>query len=254
MIRIYYSPKGTPIVKASDLHKELNIQESLSEWFPKMIAFGFVNKQDYFKLTKGIEEGEDEWSVHIEMAKTIAFLQKSKLGQELREYLLFLERQKSEGELLTRQQIEALMDIADVLGLFSVQTFLQNEHCTKFLVNSKPKAWWEYRARLFGYSADQIKEMIEKYGIKYESQRQSLFHLDRHELIRVACVDLFKLLGKSDEYALNMGSTAELFAKKLKTQIYDDRKMSLSFTSQQQNKTINSIKNYKNNPALLDSF
>lgn len=260
MLRVHNSKKNTPFVIASELYRELQIEEPFVKWFRSMIALGFKADIDHWMyfVQKEQPTGEvinvPEWSVRLDMAKHIALIQNNELGRQLRNYLLTLDQQKEDGALLTSPQIEALMDIAEVLGLFSVQKYLESEHHTQFIVNSKTTEWWDYRAKLFGLTADDVRSIIEKYGIKYESQRQALFHIDKFELVRRAAIDLFKVLGKSDEYAQNMGKTAKMLAERLKVSVYNDIGMSLNFNSDKQNTTIQEIQNYKAPTNLLKTF
>jgi anti-repressor protein len=260
MINIYKSKKGTSYVHASDLHTELEIQTPLAIWFPRMIEYGFTENVDYYQFNKivnlaqGGSVNKFEWSVHIEMAKHIAMIQRSVKGKAIREYLLDLDRKRNDGELLTREQITALIEITGVLGLFSMQSYLEKEHYESFILANKPENWWSHRAWLFGFTTKDLKEIVEVLGIKYRNQKQSIFYIDKFELVRIATVDLFLSLGKSTEFAINISKTAESLAKTMGIEIYDDRNMSISFTNDKQKNTISQIQNRRQQSTLLDNF
>jgi anti-repressor protein len=260
MIEIHKSKKGTPFVIASDLHRELEIGTPLAIWFPRMIEYGFTENIDYyqFNINVKLEQGGNtvryDWSVHIEMAKHIAMIQRSTRGKALREYFLDLERKRNQGELLTREQIIALIEITNVLGLFSMQEYLHDEHFNVFTLTNKPNEWWAHRAWIFGFSAKDLREMVEALGKKYRNQQQALFHIDKFELVRIATVDLFMAMGKSQEYALNIGRTAEDLSKTMGIEIYDDRDLPLNFTTERQKNMIDQIKNRRQKETLLDKF
>lgn len=260
MIQIYHSKKGTPFVLASDLHQELEIGTPLSKWFPRMIEYGFTQDVDYYQFDKKVALVQGgftisyDWSVHIEMAKHIAMIQRSPKGKAMREYLLDLDRKRNDGELLTREQIIALIEITSVMGLFSMQTYLEKEHFDVFVLNNKPNLWWSHRAWLFGFTTKDLKEMVEALGKKYRNQRQALFHVDKYELVNMATVDLFIAMGKSQQYAVNIGHTAEELAKTMGIQIYNDKDMPLNFTTDRQKTMIDQIKNRKQKQNLLDKF
>lgn len=258
MIDIYHSKKGTPYVWASELHKELNIGIPLSQWFPRMIEYGFTKNQDYsqhnkiVKLVQGESKMKYDWAVQIDMAKHIAMIQQTERGKALRYYLLNLDSKVQEGKLLNYQQISVLFDLCRVFGLFSIQEYLESEHYAVF--EDKHENWWKYRARILGQSTADLKGMMKVIGKKYQSQRQALFHIDKYELIKRATFDLFKAMGKSDEYAKNVGDFAKQIATELKPEIYDDRKMSINFKTDKQKKTINQIHNRTKVNGLLDKF
>jgi hypothetical protein len=173
------------------------------------------------------------------------------LEKKMRSYLLSLDKKVSEGLLLTHQQVSALFEICKVLGYFSVQDFLEREH---FEVFNQPQKWWNYRAKLFGHSAESLKKMLEAMNKKYKSQRQALMHLKKYELIKIAAIDLFIAMGKNEEYAKNAAMFVEKIALEIKPEIYDDRNTSIDFKSPKQIDTINKIKTVKIDKKILDKF
>lgn len=258
MIEVYYSKKGTPYVRASDLHHELNIGTPLSMWFPRMIEYGFVENQDFSRHNKivttanNMEKAKFDWAVRVDMAKHIAMIQRTERGKAIRQYLISLDNKVQEGELLNRQQVSAIFDLCRVFGFFSVQKYLEKEHHKIF--DSKNENWWAYRARVLGSPTADLKEMMKAINKKYKNQRQALFHLDKYELIKRASFDLFKAMGKSDEYAENVGTFTKEIAKELKPEIYDDTNAPIHFKTDKQEKTINEIHNRDKPNGLLEKF
>ena len=260
MIDIHKSKKGTSFVWASDLHKHLEIQTPLNQWFPRMIEYGFIKNQDYYQQNKIVELAQGgskikhEWAVQVDMAKHIAMIQRTQKGKALREYLLSLDKKVQEGELLSRQQILALIEICKVLGLFSVQKKLETDHFEHFKQFNKDENWWQYRAKLFGYSADDLKSALLRLNAKYQSQRQALIKLDKYELVKVATIDLFLTLGKTEEYSKNIAITAKELAKEMQIEIYNDLGGSIDFKTDKQKEIIKEIENRGKQLTLLDKF
>ena len=257
MIDVYYSKKGTPYVYASDLHKELDISTRLSTWFPRMVEYGFVENQDFSQLHKNVhlEQGGStiryEWAVNIEMAKHIAMIQRSERGKALRNYFISLDKKVQEGQLLTHQQVSALFDLCKVFGFFSVQDYLENEHYSVF---NRDENWWKYRARILGHSKTELIEIMKGLGKKYRNQRQALMQFDRYELIRRAAFDLFKAMGRSDEYAKNVSTFAKEVAKQIDPEIYDDRETTIDFKTSKQKQTIQQIRDREQPGGFIHKF
>lgn len=259
MIKVNYSPKGTAYVWASDLHSELEISTPLSTWFLRMVEYGFTENQDFSQHNKNVSlvQGgfnvKKDWAVQIDMAKHIAMMQRTKQGKAIREYLLGLDKKVEEGMLLTHAQMAALFDICRVMGFFSVQVFFEKEHFDSAFAN-KHDRWWKERARLFGYTADDLKEMMEAVGKKYKNQRQAMMNIDKYELIKIGVYDMFLAMGKSAEYALNVSQFAKSIAEEIKPDIYDDRNMSIDFKSSKQKDIIQDIKQYKTSSTLIEEL
>lgn len=229
----------------------------MNEWFSHMTGYGFVLNEDYSYHTKlvalpnGGHSEKKDWAIQLDMAKHIAMIQRTDKGKALRDYLLRLDKEVNEGARLNHLQISALFDLCKVMGFFSVQNMLQREH---FEFMERPKNWWDYRAKLFGYSKKQLQDMMHAIGKRYTSERQALLHLKKHELIRQATIDLFIAMGKSTIYAKNMGSFIETIAKEIKPEIYNDNGLLLDFKSPAQIKTISLLQNRNDRSKLLDSL
>ncbi|WP_242923395.1 antA/AntB antirepressor family protein [Pontibacter liquoris] len=257
MVNVYYSLKGTPYVWASDLHTHLEIDSPLDGWFSYILGYGFVLNKDYSYHPKqvGLPNGshceKKDWAIQLDMAKHIAMSQLTDKGKALRHYLLRLDSEVNEGARLNHLQISALFDLCKVMGFFSIQKMLQNEH---YEFMKRPKNWWDYRAKLFGYSKQQLQVMMQAIGKKYSSERQALLHLKKHELIRQATIDLFIAMGKSTIYAKNMGNFMETIAIELKPEIYNDNDILIDFKSLAQKKTISLLKNKNDRAKLLGSL
>lgn len=257
MIPVYYSKKGTPYVHASDLHRMLEIETPLRKWFPRMIEYGFSENQDFSQVDKKVhlEQGgytlQKDWFVTVEMAKNIAMIQRSPKGKAIREYLLGLDKKVEEGMLLTHAQVAALFDICKVMGFFSVQVFFETEHFNNAF-QGKHNRWWDARARLFGYTAADLKEMMQAIGKKYINQRQAIRNIDKYELIKIGVYDMFLAMGKSQQFAINVSQFAKSIAEEIKPEIYDDRNMSIEFKSPEQLDIIEDIKSYKTSSTLIE--
>ena len=258
MIEVKKSPKGTSYVLASDLRKELEIKTRLSTWFPRMIEYGFENNKDYYQLHKTVQlvqggtKVKFDWAVRLEMAKHIAMIQRSKRGKALREYLINLEQKIKEGEYLNRKQIMALIELCEVLGFFSVQKVVENNHYKIF--DKRAENWWNYRARMFGYNVSDLKDMMKGLGKRYKNQRQALMSINKYELVRVGTFDLMKAMKKTDEYAKNISEIAKELAEKMKIDIYNDIGASIDFKTPKQKNTILKITTAANNNKPLEEF
>jgi phage anti-repressor protein len=257
MIDIFYTQNNTPFVWASDLHQLLEIATPLSTWFPRMIEYGFIEDQDFnqtnkkVRLVQGGSTIKKDWAVTIDMAKHIAIVQRTPVGKLIRDYLLNLDKKVHDGRLLDNNQIRALFEICKVMGFFSVQKFFENEH---FIIKDRPRDWWNVRAKLLGYGSSDLKEIMDGLGKKYKSIKQALMATDKYELIRMAIMDMFLAMGKSERYAKNVANFAKTIAKEIKPEMYDDTNTSIDFKTEEQRVIIADIKGYKNNSKLLLKF
>lgn len=260
MIDIYFSTNDERYVWASDLHRGLQIGTKLNTWMPRMIDYGFEDGKDFIRRHKTVttvnnmNKDSYDWALTLDMAKHIAMLQKTPIGKEIRNYLLNLDKKVSEGEFLNKAQIKALFDICKVMGFFSVQEFFEKEHYEK-VFQKGGVSWWEERARLFGYTAQELHDGLKELGLKYKNKRQAIYRIDKQDLIRIGVIDLFRAMGKSKAYAKNIGNIAKDIADQINPEIYNDIDTAIDFKSEEQNRIILDLKNYDGNGSnILQSF
>lgn len=251
-IKVYYTSKGTPYVWASALHEELEIKTPLSKWFPRMLEYGFIENEEYSQhdkkvpLAQGGYNIKSDWAVKLDMAKHIAMLQRTEKGKVIRQQLINLDKQVNNGALLTHAQMAALFDLCNVVGYFTVQEYAERKH---FDYHNNPATWWEYRADIFGFTKKDLQAIVEELGQKYKSQRQALMLIDKYELIRIGIIDLLMAMGRTQEYAVNVGKFAKEIAGRVEPRVYDDD-MPLDFKSPEEKSIIEKVKDAKS-PMLL---
>ena len=241
---ILTSKKGTKVVTASNLHHVLKLpvhrfNTNVKRWLSDIYAFkDDVRKpedlldyaQRQFQLSK-----HKDFYLSLELAKLITLNTDSEEKQKYAKFLLaFEKRDQEQQELMTKDQVIAVLELTKVMGLISCQQSVERHHLRKFEAQNKLSyEWWQYRAKLLGYSVEELKEKMLEIGKNFRGKniRQMLMNLDKYEIIRMAVIDLFLALGKPENYAKNMGDLAKYFAKELRVEIWDDRQAGIDFSS-----------------------
>lgn len=87
-------------VMGRDLHEFLQIGARYNDWFPRMVAYGFEEGTDYLLKNEypmppaGMPiQARLNHVVSLDMAKEIAMIQRSELGQQARRYFIEAEKQ-----------------------------------------------------------------------------------------------------------------------------------------------------------------
>lgn len=87
-------------VMGRDLHTFLQIGARYNDWFPRMVAYGFEEGTDYLLKNEyptppaGMpKQARLNHIVSLDMAKEIAMIQRSELGQQARRYFIEAEKQ-----------------------------------------------------------------------------------------------------------------------------------------------------------------
>jgi phage anti-repressor protein len=174
-----------------------------------------------YKSTGGRPKKEYEFT--IDAAKEICLLERNEKGKEIRRWLIELSKQHETGLAFTSEQILSLIDLSKCMCLVSIQKEVERKH---FDLYAQPQSWWNYRAALLGYSKDSLIEAMKAVNKKHNSIRESLLKLDANELIRTGVIDFMLAVGKSQEYAKNVGGICYDMASKMELGklIWDDTK------------------------------
>ncbi len=255
-LQIFISKKGTKVVTASNLHLALELPNkhfaaNLKRWLSDVYEFrDGIRKPESFKdyaKRPAKEEVVDDYYLSVELAKLIALNSKSKVKQKYATWLLHLEDQVENAELLTTDQVLGVLELAKVMGMVSCQAACEQRHLQTYEERNGGSAanWWNFRANVFGYSTDQLKSTLRNLGKASEgrTRRQMLMQLDKYEMVRAAIIDLFMAMGKSERYAKNMGDLAKAFARELKVEIFDDRDTPADFRPAVNEELLAEVKN-----------
>ena len=95
MIRIEYDHE-TPTVSGRELHAALEIDTRYNDWFPRMCAYGFLERKDYYSFLSNRSDGlpgkqATDHALSIPMAKELCMLQRSEMGRKFRQYFIAVE-------------------------------------------------------------------------------------------------------------------------------------------------------------------
>ncbi len=164
-----------------------------------------------------------DYEFSLDAAKEICLLERSDKGKQVRKWLIDLSNKHDKGLAFTAEQVTALIDLSKSMILVSIQKEVQNKH---FKLYNETKSWHQYRANLLGYSTQSLTEAMKAVNKKYKSQRDSLVKLDGNELIRTGVIDFMIALGKTEEYAVNVGDLCKRMSEKMELTdvIWDDTK------------------------------
>lgn len=230
------SKKGTKAVTATNLFQVLELPKAqyaktVKSWLQDIYQFADgirrpLRNEDFSRRSLK-NSVVDDYYLTVELAKMITLNSRSRVKQKYAKHLCGLEDQVENAELLTKEQVFTMMELARVMGLVSCQTASEKRHQLVYEQrnNGNSSNWWNFRRELLGYGNDDLRHKLSLQGknVKSKSQREMLMQLDKYEMIRTAIIDLFMGMGKTERYAKNLGDLAKRFAAELQVEIFDDR-------------------------------
>ena len=262
-LQILVSKKGTQVVTTTNLHAALCLpahkyNSNLEKWLSDFYAFSDDIRQpeelkDYASRKLNHSKIRDYY-ISLEMARLITLSSSSSVKLKYAKWLLSHEGKKEVPQMLTKEQVLAVIELTKVMGLISCQKSVEKLHLKHYEGNKGYNyQWWQYRASLLGYSVEELKEKMQEIGKSYKNKNilTMLMNVDKYEIIRMAVIDLFISLGQTEKYAQNMGDLAKIFAKEMKVEIWDDRKASINFNQSNINMSlVNDVKALKKSGIL----
>lgn len=214
------------LISAKELHVGLGIKRDYSTWIKQSIQRAELEDGKDFTSQKGESTGGRptiEYYLVRDAALSVIMMSGGKLANSLRKTVIDLYNQHDTGLAFSSTQIMALMELSKAMTLISIQKDVERKHHALF---SPTEKWAGRRAEILGYSKSTMIEAMKAVNKKYKSIRASLLHLDAAELIRMGVIDFMMIMGKTEEYATNVGNLCKTMAKEMEldTIIWDDTK------------------------------
>jgi phage anti-repressor protein len=267
-IQVLISKKGTKVVTASQLHQVLDLPRqqyavNVRRWIKDTYNFCDGIRRPVAMKDYGVRKWRDnpimeDYYLTIELAKLITLHARSKVKMSVARQLAAQEEPGDREAMLSREQILAVLDLTKAMGLVSCQEACERRHLATYESRNGGRAtdWWQHRAEVLGYSTEALRAQLRKSGLKVagKSQKQLLMSADKYEIIRIAVIDLFMGIGKSERYARVMGDLAKTFASEMHIDIYDDREagLALDFTPPVNPEIVQEVKAGKKGAVLAN--
>lgn len=111
LIKIEINENNEPIVGGRELHEALGIETRYNVWFPRMCEYGFVENQDYVRVSQKCDTpgGEQEivnHAIKLDMAKEIAMIQRNEKGKQVRQYFIQVEKDYNSPEKIMARALK----------------------------------------------------------------------------------------------------------------------------------------------------
>ena len=114
LIKISYNKSDEPVVSGRDLHEKLEVKTPYTQWFGRMIEYGFEEDSDYILVSQICETNNPknptttifDHIITLDMAKQIAMIQRTDIGRRFREYFIEVEKAWSSPEKLMARALK----------------------------------------------------------------------------------------------------------------------------------------------------
>lgn len=172
---------GNILVSGRDLHDFLEVKEKYTQWFSRMLEFGFIKNVDYMEVREKVQSEKrdrtyDQVNHHIktDMAKELSMLQRNEKGKQARLYFLELERKWNSPEMIIKRAQDYLTQRINKLesdNLFleqRVQDFESKSAYYNAIMQNKSLITISVIAKDYGMSAIKMNRLLSRLRVQYK--------------------------------------------------------------------------------------
>ena len=101
LIPIQNQADGAQAVTGRNLYEFLEVKSNYTEWFDRMIGYGFIEGQDFIRNSESNGRGRPVVNhiMSLDMAKEVAMIQRTTKGKQARQYFIEVEKRYQAGEM-----------------------------------------------------------------------------------------------------------------------------------------------------------
>ena len=112
LIKITKDDNGNSVVSGRDLHEFLGVKDNYTDWFKRMVAYGFTENVDFIGLSEKSDKlggrPKTDHALTLDMAKEISMIQRTDKGKQARQYFIEVEKAYKEKYKLPQTPEEKL--------------------------------------------------------------------------------------------------------------------------------------------------
>ena len=106
LIKVNTSENGDVVVSGRELHEFLESKEPYTQWFDRMIDYGFIENVDFSVFQNfvkddtafgGVRKSTDH-AIKLDMAKELAMIQRNEKGKQARQYFIAVKKEFNSPE------------------------------------------------------------------------------------------------------------------------------------------------------------
>ncbi|PTM24851.1 toxin Bro [Lacticaseibacillus rhamnosus] len=162
LIKTIRRDDGTIAVSGRELHDFLEVDTPYTQWFDRMIDYGFTENTDFKGLSRKSEKPiggrpRIDHVMTLDMAKEVAMIQRTNKGKQARQYFISVEKRYKQLAALPRTPEEKLALTMEVANR-SAEKVMKLDNRVTDLEKNAPIAPGEY-----SYISRQVRNVVESY-------------------------------------------------------------------------------------------
>lgn len=123
LVPVRKQKNGSVVVSGRDLHEFLEVNTPYTQWFDRMIEYGFDENVDFIGLSQKSEKPfggrpQLDHAMTLDMAKEISMIQRTERGKQARQYFIQVEKRYKQNQLpqTPEEKLALTMQVANRLN------------------------------------------------------------------------------------------------------------------------------------------
>ncbi|WP_153731567.1 phage antirepressor KilAC domain-containing protein [Sporosarcina obsidiansis] len=172
---------GNILVSGRDLYTFLEVKEKYTQWFTRMLDFGFIENVDYMEIHEKVQSDKRDRTyeqidhhIKVDMAKELSMLQRNEKGKQARLFFLDLERKWNSPEMVIKRAQDYLIQHVDRLeskNFFlerQVQEYEKKATYYDTVMRNKSLLTISVIAKDYGMGAVKMNRLLNSLGVQYK--------------------------------------------------------------------------------------
>jgi len=193
LIKIFKQNDGTVAVDGRDLHDFLGVETPYTQWFDRMIAYGFTESVDFTGLSQKSEKPQGgrptvDHAMTLDMAKEVSMIQRTPKGKQAREYFIAMEKQakrQAQQVVLPMTPEEKLLLVMENANRANSRLTSVEERVTDIEENRRLESG-DYTAVSHGVSKA-VREYIQDRHLQLTQEQRSALYKDINGGLNQVC-------------------------------------------------------------------
>lgn len=113
LIKVKTNEKGEVVISGRELHEFLEVKERYTQWFERMIEYGFTENTDFVLVSEKTESSNitgfkvtQDHAIKLDMAKELAMIQRNDKGKQARLYFIAIEKEYNSPEKIMARALK----------------------------------------------------------------------------------------------------------------------------------------------------
>ncbi|WP_192944559.1 antA/AntB antirepressor family protein [Ligilactobacillus agilis] len=183
LIRVTKDNDGKSVVSGRNLHDFLEVNEKYTQWFNRMVEYGFTENVDFISFSEKTEKlggrPRTDHALTLDMAKEISMIQRTEKGKQARQYFIEVEKAYKEQQVtpfkLPQNYHEALLQLAEQVEINEANQ-PKVDYYDEFLSNMG-LITTTLIAKQYGMSAIELNKFLHAKGVIYKDKSKKVWLL-----------------------------------------------------------------------------